>query len=59
MAALAAKADVSRWRLIEFELGSIQLRDEERSRIQEALRRYSQERIKCFAKIEATACSEP
>jgi predicted transcriptional regulator len=45
LAALSAKAPASRWRLIEFELGNIELRPEEVLRIEAALRKYSREKI--------------
>ncbi|MBN1458484.1 MAG: helix-turn-helix domain-containing protein [Armatimonadetes bacterium] len=45
LAALAAKSGVSRWRLIESELGNLELRPDELQRIHAAISRHSEERI--------------
>ena len=39
LTALAKRASVSRWRLIEFELGNLEITSDELSRLQEAIRR--------------------
>lgn len=50
-AALAVRAQVSRWKLIEFELGNLDLHPEELGKVENALRAYSREKIEAFSKV--------
>ena len=51
LAALAARASVSRWRLIEFELGNVGLAPNELERLTETIRRRSDARIADLGKL--------
>jgi hypothetical protein len=53
LSALSAKATVSRWRLLEFEAGNIELRADEVERIGAALRNYAQQKMAAFARFAA------
>ena len=48
---LSAIAPVSRWRLLEFEAGNIELKPEELDRIESALKHYAHQKMAVFSRF--------